>query len=279
MPAQAATTEHPSGGSRFVGDQEGWAGSGAVCDGTNGSICSTSTVWEPSAGNPPGSITMRMDATLNLLGTFQGVGVWTSPTFVVPAGQAVSGATFAHDRQLAAGGLLGLAPQSHVVVELVDEAGGPAAKLLEEDLTTADSSFATRGAGASAGAVVAGHTYRLRITTTTTTAVVSFGLTGQDNTRFDNVVLAVDQSSPGGGAGPGGTTPVVSEGVTVVKTFRSTARSLPCSSASTRARRSGTARVARSCRATCARSWARAARIGSSARMATTSSAAWAATT
>jgi Ca2+-binding RTX toxin-like protein len=82
--------------------------------------------------------------------------------------------------------------------------------------------FATRGAGAPAGAVVDGHTYRLAITTVTTTQTASLGIAGQENTRFDNVVLVVEQSaSGGGGTQQGGTTPVVSPGVTVVRNFLS----------------------------------------------------------
>jgi Ca2+-binding RTX toxin-like protein len=231
VPAQAATTEYPAGGSHFAGDQEGWAGSGQDCSGTGlGSpLCSTTTVWD-TVGNPSGSITMRMSVTANVLNTFTGTGIWTSPAFTVPSGQAVTGATFAYDRQLASGSLLSLAPESHVTVELVDQAGGTPPILLEEDLTTANSAFATSGAGAPAGAVVEGHSYRLRITTETSTSTASLGLLGQENTRFDNVVLAVDQATSGGGGGGGGgggagtgqgtTTPVVSEGVTVVKTFR-----------------------------------------------------------
>ena len=131
-----------------------------------------------------------------------------------------TGATFAYDRQLTAGGLLSLAPESDVTVELVDQAGGEVT-LLDETLTTANSTFATRGAGAPAGAVVDGHTYRLAITTETTTQTASLGITGQENTRFDNVVLVVEQSASGGGTQQGGTTPVVSPGVTVVRSFLS----------------------------------------------------------
>jgi Ca2+-binding RTX toxin-like protein len=214
-PAQAATSEFPSGGSNFVGDQEGWA----TADGACGAGCSTSGVWEPAAGNPPGSISARMSVLLNVGGTFTGTTTWTSPAFTVPPGQPVTAATFAYDRQLTAGGLLSLAPESDVTVELVDQAGGQVT-LLDETLTTANSTFVTRGAGAPAGAVVDGHTYRLAITTETTTQTASVGINGQENTRFDNVVLAVEQSASGGTQN-GGTTPVVSPGVTVVRNFLS----------------------------------------------------------
>jgi Ca2+-binding RTX toxin-like protein len=156
-----------------------------------------------------------MSILVNAGGTFTGAVTWISPEFTVPAGHAVSAATFAYDRQLVDGGLVALAPDSHVAVDLVDQAGGAISTLIADDsLTTANSTFLTRTEGVGAGKVVQGHTYRLRITTQTSTTTASLGVTGQENTRFDNVVLTVDQ-------GAGGTTPVVSDGVTVVKRFRS----------------------------------------------------------
>jgi Ca2+-binding RTX toxin-like protein len=219
-PAQAATTEYPSGGSHFVGDEEGWVDAGAAC----GAGCNTDGVWEPAAGDPPGSISARMSVLINLGATFTGTTTWTSPAFTVPSGDAVTGATFAYDRQLT-GGALTVSPTSHVKVELVDDGDSTATTIIDDDsLTSANSAFATRTEGVAANDVVAGHSYRLRITTTSS-ATASFGVTGDENTRFDNVVLAVDQSASGGagggGGGGGGTTPVVSPGVTVVKSFRS----------------------------------------------------------
>jgi Ca2+-binding RTX toxin-like protein len=219
-PARAATAEYPSGGSHFVGDQESWVSAGGACGGS----CTTSGFWEPAAGNPPGSISARMSVLVNLGATFTGTTTWTSPPFTVPAGETVTGATFAYDRQLT-GGSLTVSPTSLVDVHLVDEAGGTPAIVVDDDsLTSANSSFATRTEGVGASKVVAGHTYRLRITTSST-ATAAFGVTGEENTRFDNVVLAVDQSASGGagggGTGEGGTTPVVSPGVTVVKSFLS----------------------------------------------------------
>jgi Ca2+-binding RTX toxin-like protein len=216
-PAQAAT-DYPSGGSRFVADADGWTGADTSCTGDAGSLCSTSTPYEAVVGSPPGSISVQMSATVNLGGTFVGAATWTSPEFTVPAGQPVTGATFQYDRQLVAGGLLSLAPESTVTVELVDVATGSATTLLSEVLTSADSSFAARGAGTAAGAVVDGHTYRLRMDTSTTTRTASIGVLGEENTRFDNVVLAVERGAAGGA---GGTTPIVSPGVRVVKRFRS----------------------------------------------------------
>ena len=205
-PAQAATN-YPSGGSDFSVDAQGWVGSETSCSGGGlGSLCTTSTPYEPAVGNPPGSISVRMTATLNAAGSFVGAGTWTSPAFTVSAAQAVTGASFGYDRQLAAGGLVGLGPESTVTVKLVDLTASSATTLLSEVLTSADSAFAARGVAAPVGAVVAGRTYRLRIETSTSTTTASLGALGQENTRFDNVVLAVDQASPG---------------VRVVKGFRS----------------------------------------------------------
>jgi Ca2+-binding RTX toxin-like protein len=226
IPAQAAN--YPSGGSDFAGDAQGWVGSGASCSLDAGTgLCTTTLLYEAGVGNPPGSITVRMNVTANLLGVFAGTGTWTSPSFTIPAGQPVTGATFQYDRQLAPGGLVNLDPESEVTVTLVD-LNGPDTELPPETLTDADSAWAARGVGVPAGALVEGHSYQIQIVTETSTPTASLGILGQDNTRFDNVVLAVDQATGGGGQGSGGgggeqggTTPIVSEGVTVTKSFRS----------------------------------------------------------
>jgi Ca2+-binding RTX toxin-like protein len=225
--AQGATS-YPSGGSDFAANEQGWVGSPDVpCSPILAAVCTTSTEHEATQGNPPGSITVRMASTVNLGGILAGTGTWTSPSFTVPAGDAVTGATFEYDRQLVAASLVGLTPTSTVTVELLDvTAGGTSTELLEETLTAANSSFARLGVGAPAGAVTAGRTYQLRIQAATSTTTGSFGVVGQENTRFDNVVLAVDQGGSGGSGGggntqQGGATPIVSPGVTVVKGFRS----------------------------------------------------------
>jgi Ca2+-binding RTX toxin-like protein len=219
-PAQAATS-YPAGGSDFTVDAQGWVGSGASCNLGGGVICTASVQHEAGAGNPPGSVAVSVDVTVNLLGLPAGLGTWTSPSFTVPAGQAVTGATFAYDRQFAAGGLVSLNPVSTVTVDLVDQAGG-SVTLLSEQLTTADAAFATRGVGAPSGTVREGHTYHLRIQTGIGATAESVGVLGQAHTRFDNVVLAVDQTAPG--EDDGGSTPVVSEGVRVVKGLRTDAQ-------------------------------------------------------
>jgi hypothetical protein len=212
-PAQAATS-YPDGGSDFAVDAQGWIGSDASCSGGVVLVCTASNEYEPGAGNPPGSLTTRVDATVNPVGTFEGSGTWTSPAFTVPAGEAVTGATFVYDRQLAAGGPVNLGPQSTVTVQLVDETAGSPITLLTESLTDANATFATHGVGVPPSALVPGHSYRLRIATHTTATVAGVGVL---DTRFDNVALAVER-----GGGAGATTPIVSPGVRVIRGSYST---------------------------------------------------------
>src|SRR5829696_5451080 len=124
-PAQAATGEYPSGGSHFVGDQEGWVPVAGAC----GVGCSTSGAWEAGVGNPAGSISARMSVLVNVGALFTGTTTWTSPTFTVPSGDAVTAATFAYDRQLS-GGSLTASPTSNIDVDLIDEAGGTPAPII-----------------------------------------------------------------------------------------------------------------------------------------------------
>jgi RTX calcium-binding nonapeptide repeat (4 copies) len=138
---------------------------------------------------------------------FNATGTWTSPTFIVPAG---GGAQFAYDRRLDAGPLVQGAPQSQVTVSLLDLTDGSTTTLVSETLV--NGAYARRQLTVPAGAVKAGHAYRLRIATATTTQSVAAVL-GDADTRFDNVRLTVTGSSGGGG---GGTTPIVSRGVRVV---------------------------------------------------------------
>jgi Ca2+-binding RTX toxin-like protein len=209
IPAQAAN--YPNGGSDFAASAQGWVDSGESC--SNATLCSTSAHHDPSVGNPAGSLAVQMNVIANLGGSFTGTGTWTSPVFTVPAGGAVTGATFQYDRQLTAGGLVTLTLEGDVRVELVDLAGGAPTVVLDETLISSNSTFSTRGVGVPASAVTAGHSYQLRILSSIT-AAVSLGVAALDTTRFDNVVLAVDQAADNGnggdgGGGGGGTGPVV----------------------------------------------------------------------
>jgi Ca2+-binding RTX toxin-like protein len=227
-PAGAAVSKFPAGGSDFAVDAQGWTGSQSSCEVPSSLVCSASTPYESGVGSPAGSISTRVDLTVNLLGLLEGSGTWTSPAFTVPAGAAVTGASFEYRRQLDPGGLLDLTPRSDVAVSLVDQTTGNTATLLKEQLGTGVTTFAKRGVGAPEGALVAGHTYRVRIATTTTTTVARLGVLGQTNTRFDDVALAIQQGSDGSDGdsdgGGGGTTPMVSPGVTISSDALSTSQ-------------------------------------------------------
>ncbi len=199
--AQAATTAYPAGGSGFDGGAQDWVGSDATCT-IPLLLCSTANVHDPAVGNPPGSISTVVDPPAVAVGLLTGSGTWTSPAFTLPSDQVIRGATFGYDRRFDGGGLITLAPTSTVEASLIDETAGTTAPLLTDALTVDDDAFANATAPAT---VVAGHTYRIRLSTVTS-AVLGVGLLdGPSPTFFDNVALTVETSGPGGGGdGNGG---------------------------------------------------------------------------
>ncbi|MDQ6750493.1 MAG: hypothetical protein M3Z33_07080 [Actinomycetota bacterium] len=206
-PAGAAT---PTYGFDFNSDAQGWSGQNNSCNlGPDvGVLCSASTPYSTSIGNPGGSISSQTDVTVNLLGAFRANNSWRSPSFTVSGpGNEVTGATVRLDRRFDVGGLLSLAPASKYALTLQDETAGGVTVLTSETLGAGDATFATHSVTVPAGLVVAGHSYRLGIDTTTTSTVVGVGVLGVSNTRYDNVALTAD-TTPTGGAG-------VSPGVTI----------------------------------------------------------------
>lgn len=213
--AQAATTAYPDGGSSFDAGAEDWVGSDATCT-IPVLLCETTNVHDPAVGNPPGSLATVVDVPVIAVGLLTGSGTWTSPAFTLPSDQVVGGASFAYERRFDPNGLLPLVPTSTVEVSLIDETAGTTTPLLTDALTTANTAFAPATAPA---VVVAGHTYRLRLATVTS-AVLGVGLLAEPaQTRFDNVALTVQTSSPGdgGAGGNGGDGGGNSPGVTVVR--------------------------------------------------------------
>jgi Ca2+-binding RTX toxin-like protein len=203
-PAQGATVKYPSGGSDFATDAQGWTGTAASCAGSGATlVCQGSNEYDSAVGNPPGAIATRVEVTANALGLFAGTGTWVSPSFTATAGQQVNGATFQYDRRFDPGDLVNLAPTSTVVVRLVDETAGSTTTLLTEDVASS-TTFTTRSAGVAPRTVVGGHSYRLRIETSTTSTTAAVGVLGHASTQFDNVALAVNQGAP-----------IVSPGVTI----------------------------------------------------------------
>ncbi len=217
--AGAATTAYPSGGSGFDGDAEGWVGSDQACSVTLMAVplpvlntCTSTTVHDPAAGNPPGSIAARTNVSINLLSLFSGSSTWTSPEFTVPAGD-VAAATLGLDRAFAAGGpLLNVGLTSEYTVALQDTTAGTSADVLTETLDPDDAAFEPRGQGVQ---VVAGHSYRIAIRSETSSTVGLGLISGDANTRFDNVTLTVQTGSDK--PETGGPFPIGTPGVTIVK--------------------------------------------------------------
>jgi Ca2+-binding RTX toxin-like protein len=215
--AGAATTTYPAGGSSFSGGSEGWEGSGESCSLLSGItlLCATTNAYDGAVGDPAGSLTTRVDVTLNVLSLFQGTGTWQSPVFTPATDGPVTDVSFSFDRRVDSGGLLNLQPSSNVVVTLWDETAASATPVATETLTNDNAEFSTRTVALPAAAIAAGHSYRLRIATTTSSSTV--GLLGQANTRFDNVRLTVADGASTGGPDRGGETPDVTTGVEVIR--------------------------------------------------------------
>ncbi len=202
-PAGAATTTYPAGAGTFDADAQGWTASDARCAMTGGVsvLCSASGLHDPATGNPAGALATRIDVTVNVLGLFSGSGVWTSPTFDVPADADVTGAALAFDAAFAAGGLLNLGVTTELDVTLSDLTDAGTTPVASVSLDDRDAAFAVQGGALPDGAIEAGHRYRLVFTTTTTSSIASAGLLGRSSTAFDNVELDVttaDPTPPGG---------------------------------------------------------------------------------
>ncbi len=233
--AEAATTAYPAGGSGFDSDSQGWVGSDQACSVTLLTLplpvlntCTSTTAHDPSAGNPPGSISARTNVSINLLSLFSGSSTWTSPEFTVPAGD-VTAATVALDRAFgdqsrlvsvlgdsrafgAGGPLLNVGLTSTYTVALQDTTAGTSADVLTETLDPEDVEFETRGQGVQ---VVPGHSYRIAIRSETASTIGLGLISGDTNTRFDNVALTVQTA--GDKPETGGPFPIGTPGVTIVK--------------------------------------------------------------
>jgi Ca2+-binding RTX toxin-like protein len=211
--AQAATTAYPAGGSTFDSDSDGWAVSGENCTLPLALVCEGTGAHDSAVGNPAGSLGVDVNvvATLPLANVLSGGATWTSPAFTVPSGEVIDGATFSYDRLFAAGGLLGVEPTSTVSVTLIDETTGATTPLMTDVLTDGNTAFASATAPAP---IVGGHTYRISLATAVA-ATLTVSILDPSETRFDNVALTVQSSTPAGdgGNGGGGNSP----GVTIIR--------------------------------------------------------------
>ena len=196
--ALAATATYPGGGSGFDESSEGWSAGGASCTPAE-LLCSSEAAYDASSGNPPGSITARTTATLNVVSLFKGTVTWNSPQFTVPV-EPITDAEMHLESALDPGGLVDVEPVGTYTVTLSDLTTGKSATALSGEVE-GESPFAEESAPV---AVVGGHKYRLSIEAVTVQSTLALSLlSGTTNLRFDNVGLSV-RSASGGGNGGGG---------------------------------------------------------------------------
>jgi hypothetical protein len=203
-PSAASGATYPvAGGNGFDTDSEGWSSLSAICEPSAGPLCTMANSFSGAEGAPPGSIESRMEVILNGGELFQGKGTWRSPSFEAQ----VNGAGSLHyDRRFQVAGLVNLAPVTKIESVLVNDSKSKTLSLGSEDLTAADSEFATKTAALADEALSVGDSYHLELRVTTTTSNAQAGLTGPVATRFDNVFLRVANEGPGGSSGSPGVT-------------------------------------------------------------------------
>lgn len=165
----------------FAADASGWtfSDSGAL-------LCSVSSARTGADGNPAGSLRATYGTLLNLASLLATCSsTWTSDPFTWTGGAPASVA-FSMDRLIDVNGLLGVTVTWRAV--LVDQTV-PGETTLVSGSTNSDSGWTTQAAaGLSTGAIVSGHTYRIRIEVSFDTVL---GLLSGIGFGADNVTLAV----------------------------------------------------------------------------------------
>lgn len=194
---QASAATYPNGGSTFTGGAEGWTAKAECPPVALTLLCEASVKYDETAGNPSGSLSDQTKITLNLLGTFHSVAVFTSPTFT--AGESGAG-TLSLERQFENAELLSLAPEVEYTATLVDKTTGAKQKALSDKVEGASPFTGKNGPVA----LVAGHQYAIEIEATTKSSTVSIGLLGSATFHLDNISLTSSGSGGGGGGGGGG---------------------------------------------------------------------------
>jgi hypothetical protein len=205
--AGAATSKYPpsSAARGFVGGAAGWTSTSAnegIC--LPPVLCASVTNSHQGSGGTDGGGFIR-SAYLGVAGaTAVGgttSGTWESPSFTYEGagGEAAGAVSFSLDRRSNVDQFLGLAGTSaEYTVRLLDlSEGGEATTLIAPTTLAGADSWTGVGRGSIPPQnLVAGHSYRIQITSTYTTgtAVVASG-----NADYDNVVLTA--SSGGGGKG------------------------------------------------------------------------------
>jgi hypothetical protein len=150
-------------------------------------LCSISSGYDGSAGNPAGAGRTSYGALLNLLGLLGNCSAtWTSGSFTWNGGAPAS-VTFSMDRMVDLNSLVDLATATWTAT-LVDETV-PGSRTLLSGSATADSGWTTvSAAGLPASAVVSGHTYHVSVRIAFSS---SLSLVSNMGVEIDNVVLAI----------------------------------------------------------------------------------------
>ncbi len=199
--ASAATDTYPDGGSGFDQGAEGWSASGASCAPAE-LLCDTEATYDPTSGDPSGSIAVKTTATVNLVDLFKGTATWSSPRFTVPV-DTITGAEVRLEHAFDPGALVDVEPEAAFVVKLADLSTDTSTTALSGELGEEDEAFAPSHASV---AVVGGHTYRLSIESTIVQSTASLAvLNGTTSLNFDNVGLTVQSAGDKGSSGGGGT--------------------------------------------------------------------------
>jgi hypothetical protein len=174
-------TDEPSNRT-FSGSITGWT----AADAPSG-LCSISSGYDGSTGNPAGAARSSYGALLNLLGLLGNCSAtWTSTSFTW-AGGAPASVAFSMDRLVDLNGLIGGVTASWTAT-LVDETA-PGSRTLLSGSVSSDSGWATvSAAGLPASAIASGHTYHVAVKLAFSSSLSLVSNMGVD---IDNVVLAI----------------------------------------------------------------------------------------
>jgi hypothetical protein len=209
-PAAAVTSTAPANGG-FATDAAGWSSAGS-CTNPLGVLCTVTNTHRPDIGAPPGSMDAAFNNQANALG--EGSSLLASPSFAWRGGPATSLA-FAYDRRGDVAAFVRLGGEVNAVVDLVDTTDGRRTRIVHPQPVPQSAGFVATSAPVPPGVLVAGHSYRLELTTIfrNQVAVQSGATVGYDNVRltadgagqFDLGPLASGSAAAGGAfVGAGG---------------------------------------------------------------------------
>lgn len=187
--AAATLTETDAGGiaaSLYPSNRTMATGSNWTATDSGALLCSVSSAFDGSAGNPAGSLHTSYATLLNLGNLLAACSsTWDSDSFTWSSG-APAQVAYTMDRAVDLNGLVGVASAT-VTASLVDETV-PGTVTLATATMTSDSGWAAMAATPSPGVVVSGHTYHLSISiafSSTLSLVSGMGV------GIDNVALSV----------------------------------------------------------------------------------------